>query len=90
MQADSLPPGVASEINTKRIKRRDDPTPFADMDPLIEATDDNLGKGPLSACGTDTDAWVDNFAVGETEADLTIPVEPMGRLARTWGAIRKQ
>ena len=83
---------VTSNGNTFaiKIKRRDNPTPFADIAPLIEATDDNLQQGPLSACGTNTDAWVDNLIVGETEGDLKFPVEPMGRLARTWGAIKKQ
>jgi len=73
-----------------KIKRRDDPTPFADMDPLIEATDDSLVKGPMSSCGTDTDAWVDNFIVGEAEIDLSFSVEPRGKLAGIWAAIKTQ
>ena len=73
-----------------KIKRRDDPTPFADIDPLIEGTDSNLEKGPMAVSGSNTDAWVDNFIVGETEADLTFPVEPAGKLTKTWGAIKDQ
>jgi len=73
-----------------RIKRRDDPTPFSEIDPLLAVTDDNLEKGPLCVMGANTDAWVDNFIVGETEADMTFPVESMGKLASKWGAIKGQ
>ncbi len=75
---------------TLKIKRRDDATPFAAIKPLLQATDDTLKKGPLSVAGTEQDAWIDNFIVGETEADLTFPVEPMGKLATTWGNIKNQ
>ena len=78
-----------NEISIK-IKRRDDPAPFSEIDPLLAVTDNNLEKGPLSACGTNTDAWVDNLIVGETEADMTFPVESIGKLASKWGAIKEQ
>lgn len=74
---------------TFKIKRRDDNTPFAKIKPLIEVQDGTLKKGPVSVCGTNTDAWMDNFIIGETEADLTFSVEPMDKLTITWGAIKK-
>ena len=76
---------------TLKIKRRDDPTPFAKIKPLLEAKDDTLKKGEMSVGGTVAqDTWVDNFIVGETEADLTFPVEPMGKLATMWGALKNR
>jgi hypothetical protein len=75
---------------TLKIKRRDDPTPFSKIKPLLEAKDNTLKKGPMSVGGTNTDSWVDHFIVGETEADLTFPVEPAGKLATTWGALKNQ
>jgi hypothetical protein len=75
---------------TFKVKRRNDETPFEKIKPLIEVTDSTLKKGPLSACGTNTDAWVDNFIVGETAADLTFPVEPGSKLAATWGELKNQ
>jgi len=78
------------DVLSIKIKRRDDTTPFSEIDPVLAVTDASLEKGPLSACGANTDAWVDNIIVGETEADMTFPVEPMGKLASTWGTIKKQ
>jgi hypothetical protein len=75
---------------TLKIKRRDDDTPFEKVDPLLEATDSTLKKGPLSVCGTNTDAWVDNFIVGETAADMTFPVTPKSKLAAIWGKIKNK
>jgi len=74
---------------TFKVKRRDDSTPFADIEPLIQVTDDNLQNGPVSACGTNTDAWIDNFIVAESEADLIAAVQPNGKLSITWGTIKK-
>ena len=73
---------------TFKVKRRSDDTPFEKIEPLLEVEDGTLKKGPLSACGTNTVAWVDNFIVGETAADMTFPVEPMSKLAATWGKIK--
>jgi hypothetical protein len=33
--------------------------------------------------------YVDNVVIGETENDLTIAVEPAGKLATTWSAIKQ-
>ncbi len=75
---------------TFKVKKRSDDTPFEKIEPLIEVQDGALQKGSLSACGTNTDAWVDNFIVGETAADMTFPVEPKEKLATTWGKIKNQ
>jgi len=75
---------------TLRIKRRDDPTPFSEIDPLLEVTDNNLTKGPVSVCGTNTDAWMDNFILGETETDLSFAVESAGKLAISWGMVKNE
>ena len=73
---------------TLKIKNRDDSTPFAQIEPLMQVTDDNLQNGPVSACGTNTDAWMDNFIVAESEDDLTAAVQPSGKLATTWGTTK--
>ena len=75
---------------TLKVKRRTDNTPFEKIEPLIEVQDGALKKGSLSACGTNTDAWVDNFIVGETAIDMTFPVEPGNKLAMTWGGVKNQ
>ncbi len=72
-----------------KVKRRDDPTPFADIDPLIAVTDGNLVSGPISICGSDTDAWVDNVVVAESEEDILTAVEPGSKLSITWGSIKR-
>jgi hypothetical protein len=72
-----------------KVKRRDDDTPFANIEPLIQVTDDNLHRGPVSACGTNTDAWIDNFIVAETGADLTTAVSPANKMSIAWGAVKK-
>ena len=74
---------------TFKVKRRDDSTPFAEIEPLIQVTDDNLQKGPVSACGTNTDAWMDNFIVAESEVDLITAVQPNGKVSVIWGTIKK-
>jgi len=74
---------------TLKVKRREDGTSFSKIEPLIAAKDNRLTKGPVSVCGTNTDAWMDNFIIGETENDLTFSVEPMDKLTITWGAMKK-
>jgi hypothetical protein len=74
---------------TFKVKKRDDSTPFADIEPLMQVTDDNLKKGPVSVCGTNIDAWMDNFIVAESEEDLITAVQPNDKLSITWGTIKK-
>jgi hypothetical protein len=73
-----------------KIKRRDDEKPFANIDPILEATDDKLKKGSASVCGTNTDAWMDNFIIAEAESELSFAVEQSGKLATMWGQIKDQ
>lgn len=75
---------------TLRIKRRIDDTPFEEIKPLIEVTDNTLDKGPLSVMGTNTDAWMDNFIVAESEEDFITAVEADDKLSITWGNIKKK
>ncbi len=66
-------------------------TVFAKIKPLLGAKDDTLKKGEMSVGGTvGQDTWIDNFIVGETEVDLTFPVEAMGKLATMWGALKNR
>jgi len=74
---------------TLKVKRRDDATPFAEIDPLMEVTDSSLTKGPVSVCGTNTDAWMDNFIVAESEEDLIAAVNYSDKLPVTWGDIKR-
>lgn len=76
---------------TLKIKKRDDTTTFAEIEPLMEITDNALKTGPMGVYGWNkSDAWMDNFIVGETEADMTFSMELAGKLATTWGAIQNQ
>lgn len=74
---------------TLKIKKRSDATPFASIKALMEVTDVSLTKGPVSVCGTNIDAWMDNFTVAENENDLLSAVEPNAKLSITWGSIKK-
>jgi len=74
---------------TLKIKKRDDLTPFASIKPLMEVTDDSLKKGPVSVCGTNTDAWMDNFTIAESEADILAAVKSKDKLSATWASIKK-
>ena len=82
---------VTAEGNkiTLKIKNRSDATPFASIKSVLEVTDDNLKKGTVSVCGTNTDAWMDNFIVAESEGDLLSAIEPKYKLSVTWGDIKK-
>jgi len=74
---------------TLRVKRRDDPTTFSEITPLLEIMDGNLQKGPLSVCGTNTDAWMDNFVLAENEGDMLATVKSEGKLSIAWGKIKE-
>ena len=63
---------------------------FAKIKPLLEAKDDTLKKGEMSVDGTvGQDTWIDNFIVGETEADFTFPVEGQKARKEERGKVRK-
>jgi len=75
---------------TLKIKRRDDNTPFVKIAPIISVTDGTLKKGPVSVCGTNADAWMDNFILGEKETDLSFSVGSSGKLMETWGELKNR
>ena len=55
----------------------------------MEVTDDSLKKGPVSVCGTNTDAWMDNFVIAESESDFLSAVKSHEKLSIQWGSIKK-
>jgi len=67
-------------------KEKDDDTPFADMDPLMEGTEASYETGKFGLYGL---IYVDNVIIGETEGDMSISVESAGKLTSTWGNIKK-
>ena len=76
---------------TLKIKKRDDPTPFAKLKPILDMQDGTLEKGPMGVYGWNLgDAWMDNFIVGETEADMLFAVKPVAKLTAMWGAVKSQ
>jgi len=67
-------------------KEKGDNTSFSNMDPIMEGQDATFPKGKFGLYGL---IYVDNVVIGETENDLTIAVEPAGKLATTWSAIKQ-
>lgn len=67
-------------------KEQKDNTAFAKMKPLISAQDATYKKGNFGLYGL---IYVDNVIIGETENDMTIAVEPAGKLTATWGDIKR-
>lgn len=67
-------------------KEMDDNTPFAEMEPILEGTDGAYETGKFALYGL---IYVDNVVIGETEDDLTIAIEPAGKLATTWGDMKR-
>ena len=64
----------------------DDNTQFSKMKPLISGQDAAYKKGKFGLYGL---IYVDNVVIGEAETDMTIAVEPAGKLATTWSEIKK-
>ena len=74
-----------------RFKKSDDETPFGESDPVVEVTDGTFSSGPVGIMGiTEGAAYYDNIIVYEEPADLTTAVSPSGKLAQTWGSIKRQ
>jgi hypothetical protein len=72
------------------LKERGDPTPFEELEPVIEVEDDTFQNGPVGIMGiTSGLGYYDNVAVYESPADIT-DVSPRNRLAQIWGKIKKQ
>jgi len=67
----------AAEMNDK--------TPFANMKPLLSASNPTYKKGRFGLYGL---IYVDNVIIGESEADMALSVEPYGKLASRWGELK--
>ncbi len=66
-------------------KSSDDATPFKNLKPILEGKEATFEKGCFGLYGL---IYVDNVVIGETEDDMTISVEPNGKLASTWGDVK--
>ena len=51
----------------------------------MEGNDPEFDSGGVATAGI---AYVDNVAVGETEDDLALAVQPNGSLSSLWGEIK--
>lgn len=69
----------AAEMNDK--------TPFADMKPFLSGSNGTYKKGKFGLYGL---VYVDNVIIGESEADMALPVEPRGKVATSWGSLKKR
>ncbi|HGJ66630.1 TPA: hypothetical protein ENS27_14800 [bacterium] len=67
-------------------KEKGDKTPFAQMKPLMDGTDATYKTGKFGLYGL---VYVDNVIIGETENDMFISVESIGKLTSTWGEIKR-
>jgi len=67
---------------TLKTKERDDGTPFENIEPLIELTDDQIKNGNISTAACQ--AFVDNVVVYSNSK----AVEPVGKLSTTWATIK--
>ncbi|MBD3182552.1 hypothetical protein GF312_09690 [Candidatus Poribacteria bacterium] len=77
---------VQGNTFTAYAKPKDDSTPFDEMNPLMEATDDSFTAGKFGLYGL---IYIDNIAIGETVEDVVTAVEPVDKLGVTWGEIKK-
>ncbi|MBM3215058.1 hypothetical protein FJZ36_09110 [Candidatus Poribacteria bacterium] len=60
---------------------------FDSMKPFHTAKNNALKAGKFGLYGL---IYIDNLVIGETTADLVLPVEPKGRLAVTWAGLREE
>ncbi len=70
---------------TFKLKERDDKTPFDDVDVATEAKDGDYKTGKFGNYGL---VYIDNLFIGDSVADLVLPVEPQEKLSITWGSIK--
>jgi hypothetical protein len=72
---------------TVKVKEKEDPTPFKELTPVLEAADSTFLEGGLS---TSYYGPIDNVIIAESEADLlaVTAVEPTGKLPITWGYLK--
>ena len=55
-------------------------------DPLFEGVNGVLETGPFALYGL---IYIDNLVIGETEDDLTLDVDSRGKLAVSWGELKR-
>ncbi|MXZ01524.1 hypothetical protein F4Y93_13120 [Candidatus Poribacteria bacterium] len=70
---------------TFKLKERKDNTPFDKIDPATEGGDGNFKTGKFGNYGL---VYIDNIFIGDSVADLVLPVEPQDKLSMTWGEIK--
>lgn len=68
-------------------KDRGDDTAFGKDNLILTGKDADFGTGKFGLYGL---IYIDNLAIGETEADLVISVEPLGKLPVSWGELKIQ
>lgn len=75
---------VKGEQFIVKAKAKEDPTPFQELEPLLEVEDNTYDQGGIS-----TSYWgpIDNIIIAESEQDI-IAVEPTGKLPITWGRLK--
>lgn len=66
---------------------KSDSVPFSAMKPILTGTHAALKNGRFALYGL---IYVDNLVIGETEADVTTPVEPAGKITLSWAALKKE
>jgi hypothetical protein len=67
------------------LKEKTDDTPFEKLKIIMDGSDNTLKEGKF---GTDFWGPVDNVIIAEKAADI-LTVKPMGKLAFSWGAIKR-
>lgn len=70
---------------TFKLKERKDNTPFDKIDPATEGGDGNFKTGKFGNYGL---VYIDNIFIGDSVADLVLPVEPQDKLSMTWSEIK--
>ncbi|MFC1712990.1 hypothetical protein ACFL6S_04935 [Candidatus Poribacteria bacterium] len=74
--------------HTIKGKEIDDETPFDQLDPIVSVEDDTYAEGTIGLFGAEGVMYWDNIIVYEPGTDISGAVEPVGKLAVTWGKIK--
>jgi hypothetical protein len=75
----------------RKVKERDDDTPFEKLKPVVGVENDMFKKGPVGMMGITTGvSYFDNMVVVETLEDLKRlqAVDHLRKLTITWGRIK--
>jgi hypothetical protein len=73
------------DLFTVKVKEKEDDTPFADLDPVLEVNDGTYGEGAFQ---TSYYGPIDNVIIADSEQDI-LAVDPSISCIRTWGDIKK-